>query len=426
MRLVPRTPVPGPADGVPTDASGSGLGLHASAIRLDDGALVAGLAVLAVLAVILVAVFWDAGRRRLRIRLATALLAVLAVLGACAATANLLGGFYPTLGSLLGSSPNPGEGTVADIGPDGAGLAAVRPLLVARSAQGHGSTLHLVLHGARSGITRDADVYLPVGYTDASNARQDYPVVEWLPGFPGEPREVASLFRVPDLIDAAIATHRMPPAIVIMPDINGEPRFGHDEECVDADRGVADDTYLSTDVHDWARATLRVRPERTAWALSGWSSGGYCALNLALRHPDLYGVAVSQSGYDRTPDDVVTGDLFHGRADLIAANDVVAQLRGHPAPLDILATAGADETDERAALDRIRAAAAPPVTAELRVFPGGGHNQSAVGAQLPALIDWLGGRLPAPHVDEPPGAGVRVHAPPGIAPRRLPAPAPAR
>ncbi|MET0188376.1 MAG: alpha/beta hydrolase-fold protein, partial [Pseudonocardia sediminis] len=364
----------------------------------------------AVVAVLVLGWSWGSWRRRPAVgRSVTALVATGAVVVACGAGANLLGGFYPTLGSLLGSSPDPGEGTVADIGPDGAGLAAALPLIAARSADGYGSTVHLLLHGGRSGITRDADVYLPAGYTDPGNADLHYPVVEWLPGFPGEPREVASLFGVPDLVDAAIATHRMPPAVVVIPDINGEPRFGHDEECVDAEHGVADDTYLSTDVADWVRATLRVRTDRDAWALSGWSSGGYCAMNLALRHPDLYGVAVSQSGYDRTPSDVVTGNLLGGRADLAAANDVVVALRGHPAPLAILVTAGDDETDERAALERVTAAATAPVTVEPMVFPGGGHNQNAVRAQLPAIVDWLGRHLPPPHgTDAPPAPGAEI------------------
>ena len=47
-----------------------------------------------------------------------------AIPAAAAAGANLLGGFFPTVGSLIGSSPDPGEGSVADIGPDGAGLDA--------------------------------------------------------------------------------------------------------------------------------------------------------------------------------------------------------------------------------------------------------------------------------------------------------------
>jgi enterochelin esterase-like enzyme len=395
--------------------------LHASAIRLDSGIGVAALGLLAVALVALVPYRWDAWRHRRLGRALTTLLAVVTVVAACTAEVNLLGGFYPTLGSLIGSSGNPGEGTIADIGDDGIRLAAVLPAVAERSAAGHGSTLHLVLHGARSGLVRDADVYLPVGYADAAATGTRYPVVEWLPGFPGEPREVAALFGVPDLVDAAIAAHRMPPAVVIVPDINGEPRFGHDQECVNAENGPADDTYLTTDVHGWATSVLRVRTDRASWAIAGWSSGGYCAMNLALRHPDLYATALSQSGYDRTPDDLVTGDLFHGRADLIAANDVTAQLRDHPAPLTILAAAGADERDEQAALARIRSAAAPPVDLDTLTFPGGGHNQNAVRAQLPTLVDWLGRHLLGPHADDAP-TGATVGEATGIPARTLPLP----
>jgi enterochelin esterase-like enzyme len=394
--------------------------LHASAIRLDSGLVVGVVAVLALLLVALVPFRWDAWRHRRTGRTLTSLPAVVAVMVACAAGANLLGGFYPTLGSLAGTSPNPGEGTVADIGDDGSGLAAALPLVRERAATGHGSALHLVLHGAGSGIVRDADVYLPPGYADPANADLRYPVVEWMPGFPGEPREIVSLFGLPDLLDTAIATHRMPPAVVIVPDINGEPRFGHDQECVDADHGPADDTYLAADLHDWATRTLQVRADRAAWALAGWSSGGYCALNLALRHPGLYGIALSQSGYDRTPRDLVTGDLFHGRDDLREANDVTALLRDHPAPLTMLVAAGADETDEQAAIGRIHDAAAPPVTLDTLTFPGGGHNQNAVRAQLPALVDWLGRHLPGPHATDAPVPGT-VRPPATVVPRALPA-----
>ncbi|MEJ8281881.1 alpha/beta hydrolase [Pseudonocardia spirodelae] len=395
--------------------------IHASELRLDVGAA----AVLPAVAALLLLVVTGGTRHRLR-RAGRTLLAVsstVAVLLACGATANLLGGFFPTVGSLIGSSPDPGEGSVADVGPDGAGLQAALPLVAARSAQGLGSTLHLTLHGPASGIDRDADVYLPPGYTEHPGLR--FPVVEWLPGFPGEPREVAALFRVPDVLDAAVAAHRIPPVVMVVPDINGEPRFGHDQECVDAQHGARDDTYLTTDLVGWTARHLRVRTDRGAWALAGWSSGGYCAMNLALRHPRTYGLAVSQSGYDRTPDDVVTGELFAGRPDLAAANDVVALLGERPAPLAMLVTAGTDEPDERAAAERIRAAAGPPVSVDTRVYPGGGHNQNAVRAQLPDLVDWLGAHLLPPLAPAAaPAAGVTIDDGPGVPQRELPVPDP--
>ncbi|WP_060710732.1 hypothetical protein [Pseudonocardia sp. HH130629-09] len=113
-----------------------------------------------------------------------------------------------------------------------------------------------------------------------------------------------------------------------------------------------------------------------------------------------------------------------GRPDLAAANDVVALLGERPAPLAMLVTAGSDEPEERAAADRIRAAAAPPVTVDTRVYPGGGHNQNAVRAQVPDLVDWLGAHLPGPLAPPATPAGVTIDDGPGVPQRVLPVPDP--
>ncbi len=69
------------------------------------------------------------------------------------------------------------------------------------------------------------------------------------------------------------------------------------------------------------------------------------------------------------------------------------------------------------------AAATPPVQLDIRTFPGDGHNQGAVRAQLPALVDWWGRHLPGPLADPASlGPGVVVQGPPGIPPRALPDP----
>jgi enterochelin esterase-like enzyme len=397
------------------------FGVHAAEIRLDTIPAVLGVAVLTTVLVGLVPWRWDAWRHRRAGRTITVLAAVLAVVVSSGLVANRLGSFYPTLGALLGTSADPGEGTLAEAGPNGTDLVSVLPKVRDQAAAGKGSTIHLTVTGARTHLTRDVDVYLPAAYSDPRMANVRFPVVEWFPGFPGEPREVVSFFGLPARLDAAISADRMPPAVVIIPDINGEPRMSHDEECVDAVGGTPDDTFLSADIHTWALHALRVRQGRTSWALAGWSSGGYCALNLALRHPQWYGTAASQSGYDAAPEDVVTGDLFHGRGDIRAANDVSVLLRTHPVPMNVLVTAGRDEREEQAALARIRAAATAPVQVDSAEFPGGGHNADAVRAQLPEVIGWLGAQLPPPVVPEehPPGGMV---AGPGIRPWPLPDP----
>jgi enterochelin esterase-like enzyme len=395
---------------------------HASQVPITGPWLCAALAGLAVVAVVLVPWRWDAWRRRRLGRSVTVLIAVGAVVLACAGWVNRLGSFFPTLGAVIGTSSDPADGTDVEAGDEGQRLASVRGIRVSRARDGHGTTAHLVLTGAHSRLKRDVDVYFPPGYDDPNPAVR-FPVVEWFPGFPGEPREVASLFRLPTLLDDAIDHERMPPTVVVIPDINGEPRLSHDEECVDAVGGAADDTFLSDDVRSWTLARLRVRTDRAGWALAGWSSGGYCAMNLALRHPTWYGTAASQSGYDATPLDPVTRDLFAGREDLRRANDVSQLLRAHPIPLDLLVTNGVAEQDEAAAAGRIGDAAAAPVDLTRIVFPGGGHNTDAVQAQLPTIIAWLGERLPAPTAPFDRALGDRDDHP-GVLPWSPPFPGP--
>ncbi|HVW41176.1 MAG TPA: alpha/beta hydrolase-fold protein [Amycolatopsis sp.] len=368
--------------------------MHASTIRIDTTAVVLGAAIVAMGLVVLVP--WGWNRWRLHWRILTTVVAVVAVVCASGLAVNAAGSFYPTLGSLLGTSPNPEEGTVADAGPDGADLGRVLPAVSQRGTEGQGSMLHVTVTGHRTGITRDVDVYLPAGYTAPEWAGFSFPVVEWIPHFPGEPRQVATLYDLPGLLDRQIAAHLMPPTVVIVPDPNGEPRMTHDSECVDAVGGPANDTYLAADIRGWAVAHLRVRADRQGWAVAGWSSGGYCALNLATRHPQWYSVAAGMSGYDTPPKDIETGDLFRGRDDVRHANDVSATLREHPSPVRLLACADASADDEVAALDRLRAAGTAPVSLTTWTFPVSGHNLGTVKTELPAVLDWLDTQLGNP------------------------------
>lgn len=370
--------------------------MHASAIRIDTPAITITAAVVSLLLVALVPWRWDRWRHRVTGRVITTVVAVVAVVASCGLGVNLAGSFYPTLGSLLGTSPNPEEGTVADAGPGGRDLGQTLPVVESRANAGHGSMLHLTVTGHRTGLTRDVDLYLPAAYASPDWAGFRFPVLEWIPHFPGEPRQVATLYGLPELLDNAIAAHRMPPTVVIVPDPNGEPRLTHDSECVDEVGGAADDTYLSADLRGWALSTLRVRADREGWAIAGWSSGGYCALNLTVRHPQWFSVAVSMSGYDVTPEDVETGDLFRGRTDVQHANDVSATLREHPSPVRLLVTADASAGDEVAALNRMRAAAGPPAELTTWLLPPAGHNLGAVRAELPAVLDWLDTQLGNP------------------------------
>ena len=79
--------------------------------------------------------------------------------------------------------------------------------------------------------------------------------------------------------------------IVVMPDGHrsfycNDPRPG----------GLAYEDHIVTDVVGFVERTFPAIPDRGARAIAGLSMGGYGAIMLALRHPDVFSVACSHSG----------------------------------------------------------------------------------------------------------------------------------
>ena len=81
------------------------------------------------------------------------------------------------------------------------------------------------------------------------------------------------------------------PLIVVMP--NGERSFYTDA----VDRPLAAyETHLTQDIVGFVDRTFRTTSSREGRVAAGLSMGGYGALKLALKHPDLFCGAVSHSG----------------------------------------------------------------------------------------------------------------------------------
>lgn len=143
--------------------------------------------------------------------------------------------------------------------------------------------------GSGFGSTR-ALVYLPPQYFTQPHRR--FPVVYLFHGSPGVPGD---WFRGGE---AAPVGQRL--ASLGYPLILVSPRMStgwlDDPECVD---GVKEkvETHFVRDVVPAVDSTLRTVPVREARAVAGMSAGGYCALNLGLRHRELVSTIVDMSGY---------------------------------------------------------------------------------------------------------------------------------
>jgi S-formylglutathione hydrolase FrmB len=119
---------------------------------------------------------------------------------------------------------------------------------------------------------------------------------ELLAGTPGTPEDWTRAALADVTVDDWAAAHHGVAPILVMPDSNGS--FTGDTECLDGTRGNAE-TYLVTDVPAWVVAHEGAEWGRDDWAIGGASEGGYCALDLALRHRDRFATFFDFSGLDR-------------------------------------------------------------------------------------------------------------------------------
>lgn len=180
---------------------------------------------------------------------------------------------------------------------------------------------------------RRTPVYLPPGY-GADPARR-YPLAIMLPAIfvSGDMLLAPRPFGEPlaARLDRLIAEQRMPPMIVALPD--GRSRYGTGQYLDSPAVGDYEGFVLDVVAHlDRTFATAAHRDQR---AVLGKSSGGFGALRLGMRRPDVFGMVADHSGdkgfelcyrshvpqfLDRTPDlDAVKRHLAHLDATYAAA-----------------------------------------------------------------------------------------------------------
>jgi pimeloyl-ACP methyl ester carboxylesterase len=169
-------------------------------------------------------------------------------------------------------------------------------------------------------------VYLPPSY---GRGHKRYPVLYLLHGYSDTHRVWLSFVHIKAVMDRAIAAHRVPEAIVVMPDevdilgggfYRNSPVGGRWEDF------IADDVVGFVDAH---YRTLKGPGGR---GLIGWSMGGYGAIHIAMDRAEVFAAAYGISPCCLAPvEDLGAGNgaarrLFdlHTEADVqraIAAND---------------------------------------------------------------------------------------------------------
>jgi len=322
----------------------------------------------------------------------------LALFASVGLAANQAFGFYASWADLFGQEKN--QGVVVNHSALGSG----GPLEVIDTARvrGAGGSLPQVggqiqkvdIVGRTTKIATPAYVYLPPEYFQPQYRTRTFPAAVVLTGYPGTAQALVDKLHYPSTAQALAKNGRMQPMILVMmrPTV-APPR---DTECVDIPGGPQTETFFAKDLPDALLAHYRVGRKPGSWGIIGDSTGGYCALKLAMHHPGAYAAGAGLSPYYKAPIDPTTGDLFHGDKGLRNRADLWWCIKHLPAAdTSLLVTSSRiGESNYKATLKFIERVQATKLTRiSSIILESGGHNFNTWRREIPATLQWISGRL---------------------------------
>ncbi|MGV9350745.1 alpha/beta hydrolase [Streptomyces spiralis] len=328
------------------------------------------------------------------------LLATQTVIFACVGLAtNQAFGFYASWADLFGQETD--QGVVVDHSTNGATggplqVVATQAMKVTGGSrpQMSGQIQKVDIVGRTTHIATSAFIYLPPEYFQPQYRTRTFPATVVLTGYPGIAQSLVSKLNYPRTALNLAKDGRMQPMILVMlrPTV-APPR---DTECVDIPGGPQTESFFARDLPDAVLAHYRVGKKPGSWGIAGDSTGGYCAVKLAMHHPGVYAAGAGLSPYYKAALDPTTGDLFHGNRNLKNRADLMWSIKHLPAPdTSLLVTSSRHgENDYKATLKFIDAVRATNKTRIASiVLDSGGHNFNTWKREIPAMLQWLSGRL---------------------------------
>jgi len=253
-----------------------------------------------------------------------------------------------------------------------------------------GAVVNLDVPGENGGEAQDILAYVPPSYFSGKPNDARLPVAEIITGYPGTPATVSTKLKAISDLQEDMARGTVPPmALIITRPAEPYPR---DTECVDVPNGPQSAHYLAYDVPDYTASVLKLTVP--VMGTIGYSTGGYCALKLAMQFPDRYLGAASMSGYYAAQPGPSSGsDIFGGDPMAKNEDDLIWRLDHLPVPdITVLLATARDEHDPDGfePAQQFLAHVHAPMQAREIIREHGGHNFNTWHDEMPEMIAWMG------------------------------------
>ncbi len=347
--------------------------------------------------------WWMVRARQPVLRLLAGCLAFLPAVMFGVVAVNKYYGYYQTWNSAIADFTGQGATAGTPTGTVSSGThftQLTKSQTYLRLAQQQGYTLRLTVTGKLSHISRTVYAYLPPEYFQPAYKHYRFPVLELIHGQPGEPQDWINVMGVTAIMDQLVIEGRAKPAVLIMPDANGAENVSL--QCLNQAGGPQDLTYLAQDVPAAISRQLRVMPPGPAWGIAGYSEGGFCAANMALRFRTRYGLAGVMSGYftplkNTLQDPYRVVSPFGGSRTAQAANTPLHELQvlppGTVIPSFWLGAGTANKEDVAGAETFWQELQLRQTDVPLVLTHGEGHNMGTWRKEVPAMLTWMTPRL---------------------------------
>ncbi|GAA3224238.1 esterase family protein [Streptomyces sp. XM83C] len=322
----------------------------------------------------------------------------LALFSCVGLAANQAFGFYASWADLFGQET--GQGVVVEHtqgrGKDGPlRVVETRPVPSGSKRPEIGGQVQKVqIVGRTTRIATPAFVYLPPEYFQEQYRTRTFPAAVALTGYPGTAGALVDKLNYPSTARRLARDGRMQPMILVMmrPTV-APPR---DTECVDIPGGPQTESFFAKDLPEAISGHYRVGTKPGTWGIIGDSTGGYCALKIAMHHPKVYAAGVGLSAYYKAPIDPTTGDLFHGDKLLRNRADLFWYLKHEPAPDTALLVTSSKQgepnyKDTLKFIEQVKANGHTRVASI--ILESGGHNFNTWRREIPPALEWMSGHL---------------------------------